>query len=81
MTGLELTKKELREQLLIDARRELSYLNAMKILIKGDDDCTAKLHIEGVEHAFSNAKIFLRCIALETKEIKAAIEGFPNTWE
>jgi len=76
----ELTKEEKKEQLLKDAKREMGRLKAMKELIKGDDDCEAILIIDGVKHAFSNSKIFMRCVIFEMHEIQKAINEQPNKW-
>lgn len=78
----EPTKEDLRKALLKDAKKEKSKLEAMLLLIKGDDDCEAILTIDGcVTHAFSSSGIFTKIINAEITEINRAIDGQPNKWQ
>ena len=82
MKNIAFTKKEEKEILLWNANKEISRLEAMKVLIKADDDCTVQLHIDSsISHFFSSSGIFLKVIDGEIKEIKKAIAGKKNKWE
>lgn len=73
-----------RENLLKCAKKEKGQLEAMKVIIKSEDDPIMSLCVNGqLSYGFSAAQKETVCklIDNEIKEINKAINGEPNLWE
>lgn len=64
-----------------NGKYEIAGLRYMIDLALANDDCIAKLIIDGKEHPFSSSQIFIPIIKAEIEEIQKCIDGKPNKWE
>jgi hypothetical protein len=73
-------KEEKDERLIMEAKMELSKLEAIKVMAL-NNDFGCEIHIDNLVLGLCNNKKIIPLVNYQIKEIKKFLKGEKNTWE
>jgi len=74
------SEKEEKKQQIINAKIDLTELEAMKVLAS-NNNLACEIHIAGMTTGISENKKIIPILNNEIKEVQKFLDGKPNKWE